>query len=83
MGRRSPTPREIRHFYVLRQSGHGGTYYLQSTAVENWIPEGVSNPGQVEISSDKKKIGFYLGFPHFKQEVEEQLVLRWWRVGKK
>ena len=63
MGRRSPTPREIRHFYVLRQSGHGGTYYLQSTAVESWIPEGVSNAGQVEISSDKKKIGFIWGFP--------------------
>jgi hypothetical protein len=63
MGRRSPTPREIRHFYVLRQSGHGGTYYLQSTPVENWIPEGVSNPGQVEISSDKKKMGFVWGFP--------------------
>ena len=62
MGRRSPTPREVRHFYVLRQSGHGGTYYLQSTAAENWIPEGVSNAGQVEISSDKKKIGFVWGF---------------------
>ena len=63
MGRRSPTPHEICHFYVLRQSGHSGTYYLQSTTVENWIPEGVSNLGQVEISSDEKKKGFIWGFP--------------------
>ena len=31
--------------------------------MESWIPEGVSNPGQVEISSDKKKMGFVWGFP--------------------
>ncbi|KAK0582422.1 hypothetical protein LWI29_025472 [Acer saccharum] len=52
------TPREIRHFYTLRQAGNGGTYFLLSLPVENWIPEGVANPGQVEISSDEKKKGF-------------------------
>ncbi|KAK0578023.1 hypothetical protein LWI29_003785 [Acer saccharum] len=41
-----PTPREIRHFYTLRQAGNGGTYFLLSSPVENWIPEGVANPGQ-------------------------------------
>ena len=50
-----PTPREIHHFYTLRQAGSSGTYFLASTAVENWIPEGVADPGQVEVSSDKKK----------------------------
>ncbi|KAK1584525.1 hypothetical protein Q3G72_033734 [Acer saccharum] len=50
-----PTPREIRHLYTLRQAGHGGTYFLLSSPVENWIPKGVANPGQVEISSDEKK----------------------------
>ena len=53
-----PTPREIRHFYTLRQAGNGGTYFLLSSPVENWIPEGVANPGQVEISDDEKKKGF-------------------------
>ncbi|KAK0575463.1 hypothetical protein LWI29_001021 [Acer saccharum] len=53
-----PTPREIRHFYTLRQAGNGGTYFLLSWSVENWIPEGVANPGQVEVSSDEKKKGF-------------------------
>ena len=53
-----PTPREIRHFYTLRQAGNGGTYFLLSSPVENWIPEGVANPGQVEISGDEKKKGF-------------------------
>ena len=58
-----PTPRDIRHFYTLRQSGHGGTYFLLSSAAENWIPEGVKDPGQVEISDDDKKKGFIWGFP--------------------
>ncbi|KAK1578078.1 hypothetical protein Q3G72_027349 [Acer saccharum] len=58
-----PTPREIPHFYTLRQAGNGGTYFLLSSPVENWIPEGVVNPGQVEISSDEKKKGFIWGFP--------------------
>ncbi|KAK0571468.1 hypothetical protein LWI29_016523 [Acer saccharum] len=58
-----PTPREIHHFYTLRQAGNGGTYFLLSSPVENWIPEGVANPGQVEISSDEKKKGFIWGFP--------------------
>ena len=58
-----PTPREIRHFYTLRQAGNSGTYFLLSSALENWIPEGVVNPGQVEISSDEKKKGFIWGFP--------------------
>ncbi|KAK0582276.1 hypothetical protein LWI29_023682 [Acer saccharum] len=44
-----PTPREIRHFYTLRQAGNGGTYFLLSSPVENWILEGVANPGQVEV----------------------------------
>ncbi|KAK0584908.1 hypothetical protein LWI29_020735 [Acer saccharum] len=58
-----PTPREIRHFYTLRQAGNGGTYFLLSSPVENWIPEGVANPGQVEVSGDEKKKGFIWGFP--------------------
>ncbi|KAK0571519.1 hypothetical protein LWI29_017437 [Acer saccharum] len=58
-----PTPREICHFYTLRQAGNGGTYFLLSSPVENWIPEGVANPGQVEISGDEKKKGFIWGFP--------------------
>ncbi|KAK0571822.1 hypothetical protein LWI29_022080 [Acer saccharum] len=58
-----PTPREIRHFYTLRQAGNGGTYFLLSSPVENWIPEGVANSGQVEISDDEKKKGFIWGFP--------------------
>ncbi|KAK0590293.1 hypothetical protein LWI29_025068 [Acer saccharum] len=58
-----PTPCEIRHFYTLRQAGNGGTYFLLSLPVENWIPEGVANPGQVEISSDEKKKSFIWGFP--------------------
>ncbi|KAK0589289.1 hypothetical protein LWI29_012148 [Acer saccharum] len=58
-----PTPREIRHFYTLRQAGNCGTYFLLSLPVENWIPEGVANPGQVEISGDEKKKGFIWGFP--------------------
>ncbi|KAK0591192.1 hypothetical protein LWI29_036709 [Acer saccharum] len=58
-----PTPREIRHFYTLRQAGNGGTYFLLSSPVENWIPEGVANPSQVEISGDEKKKGFIWGFP--------------------
>ncbi|KAK0577469.1 hypothetical protein LWI29_033344 [Acer saccharum] len=52
-----PTPHEIRHFYTLRQARNGGTYFLLSSPVENWIPEGVANPGQVEISGDEKKKG--------------------------
>ncbi|KAK0583961.1 hypothetical protein LWI29_005639 [Acer saccharum] len=59
----APTPREIRHFYTLRQAGNGGTYFLLSSSVENWILEGVANPGQVEVSSDEKKKGFIWGFP--------------------
>ncbi|KAK1580982.1 hypothetical protein Q3G72_001883 [Acer saccharum] len=59
----SPTPREIRHFYTLRQAGNSWTYFLLSSPVENWIPEGVSNLGQVEVSSDEKKKGFIWGFP--------------------
>ncbi|KAK0587791.1 hypothetical protein LWI29_029060 [Acer saccharum] len=55
-----PTPREIRHFYTLRQAGNGGTYFLLSSPVENWIPEGVANPGQVEISGDEKSGAFPL-----------------------
>ncbi|KAK0606535.1 hypothetical protein LWI29_000268 [Acer saccharum] len=62
-GYKPPTPREIRHFYTLRQAGNGGTYFLLSSPVENWIPEGVANPGQVEISGDEKKKGFIWGFP--------------------
>ncbi|KAK0578308.1 hypothetical protein LWI29_008391 [Acer saccharum] len=58
-----PTPHEIRHFYTLRQAGNGGTYFLLSSPVENWILEGVANPGQVEISGDEKKKGFIWGFP--------------------
>ncbi|KAK0577614.1 hypothetical protein LWI29_035816 [Acer saccharum] len=58
-----PPPHEIRHFYTLRQAGNGGTYFLLSSLVENWIPEGVANPGQVEVSSDEKKKGFIWGFP--------------------
>ncbi|KAK0585059.1 hypothetical protein LWI29_022835 [Acer saccharum] len=58
-----PTPREIRHLYTLRQAGHGGTYFLLSSLVENWIPKGVANPRQMEISSDEKKKGFIWGFP--------------------
>ncbi|KAK0579023.1 hypothetical protein LWI29_019784 [Acer saccharum] len=58
-----PTPREIRHFYTLRQAGNGGTYFLLSSPVENWILEGVANPSQVEVSSDEKKKGFIWGFP--------------------
>ncbi|KAK0585393.1 hypothetical protein LWI29_027841 [Acer saccharum] len=42
-----PTPREIRYFFTLRQAGNGGTYFLLSSPVENWILEGVANPGQV------------------------------------
>ncbi|KAK0595957.1 hypothetical protein LWI29_011432 [Acer saccharum] len=62
-GYRPPTPREICHFYTLRQAGNCGTYFLLSSLVENWIPEGVANPGQVEVSSDEKKKGFIWGFP--------------------
>ncbi|KAK0585702.1 hypothetical protein LWI29_032670 [Acer saccharum] len=62
-GLRAPYPREIRHFYTLRQAGNGGTYFLLSSPVENWIPEGVANPDQVEISGDEKKKGFIWGFP--------------------
>ena len=62
-GYEPPTPREIRHFYTLRQAGSSGTYFLASAAVENWIPEGAVNPGQVEVSSDEKKKGFIWGFP--------------------
>ena len=58
-----PTPREIHHFNTLRQSGNGGTYFLLSSVVENWIPEGIVNPGQIEVSSDEKKKGFIWGFP--------------------
>ncbi|KAK0608668.1 hypothetical protein LWI29_034048 [Acer saccharum] len=58
-----PTPREIHHFYTLRQAGNGGMYFLLSSPVENWILEGVANPSQVEISSDEKKKGFIWGFP--------------------
>ncbi|KAK1576572.1 hypothetical protein Q3G72_015021 [Acer saccharum] len=58
-----PTPREIHHFYTLRQAGNRGTYFLISSAVENWIPEGAANPRQVEVSSDEKKKGFIWGFP--------------------
>ncbi|KAK0575194.1 hypothetical protein LWI29_035354 [Acer saccharum] len=58
-----PTPHEIHHFYTLRQAGNGGTYFLLSLPMENWIPEGVANPGQVEISGDEKKKGFIWGFP--------------------
>ncbi|KAK0572290.1 hypothetical protein LWI29_029247 [Acer saccharum] len=50
-----PTPREICHFYTIRQAGNGGMYFLLFSPVENWIPEGVANPGQVEVSSDEKK----------------------------
>ncbi|KAK0592059.1 hypothetical protein LWI29_012594 [Acer saccharum] len=62
-GLRASYAREIRHFYTLRQAGNGGTYFLLSSPVENWIPEGVANPGQVEVSSDEKKKGFIWGFP--------------------
>ncbi|KAK4856246.1 hypothetical protein QYF36_015660 [Acer negundo] len=59
----SPSPREIRHLYILRPSGHGGTYFLLSSVAENWIPKGTVNPGQVEISDDEKKKGFIWGLP--------------------
>ncbi|KAK0575635.1 hypothetical protein LWI29_004207 [Acer saccharum] len=62
-GYETPTPREIHHFYTLRQAGNSGTYFLLSSLVENWIPEGVANLGQVEISGDEKKKGFIWGFP--------------------
>ncbi|KAK0574545.1 hypothetical protein LWI29_025263 [Acer saccharum] len=62
-GYEPPTPREIHHLYTLRQAGNSGTYFLLSSPVENWIPEGVANPGQVEISGDEKKKGFIWGFP--------------------
>ncbi|KAK0608199.1 hypothetical protein LWI29_027025 [Acer saccharum] len=62
-GYRPLTPREIRHFYTLRQVGNGGTNFLLSSPMENWIAEGVANPGQVEISNDEKKKGFIWGFP--------------------
>ncbi|KAK0593823.1 hypothetical protein LWI29_003983 [Acer saccharum] len=75
-----PTPREIRHFYTLRQAGNGGTYFLLFSPVENWIPEGVANLGQVEVSSDEKKKGFIWGFPTSKKG-GKQLVFRRWRVG--
>ncbi|KAK0574470.1 hypothetical protein LWI29_024178 [Acer saccharum] len=42
------TPSEIRHFYTLRQAGNSGTYFLLSSIVENWIPEGAANPGQAK-----------------------------------
>lgn len=58
-----PTPQEIHHFYTLRQVGNSGSYFLSSSPLENWIPEGVANPGQVEISGDEKKKGFIWGFP--------------------
>ncbi|KAK1578217.1 hypothetical protein Q3G72_028555 [Acer saccharum] len=38
-GYEPPTPREIHHFYTLRQAGNSGTYFLLSSPVENWIPE--------------------------------------------
>ena len=44
MGYGPPTPREIHHLYILRQSGHNGTYFLLSYAVENWIMEGAKDP---------------------------------------
>ncbi|KAK1587115.1 hypothetical protein Q3G72_009687 [Acer saccharum] len=62
MGYGPPIPREIHHFYTLRKSRHGATYFLLSYAVENWIPEGARDPGQVEISDDDKKKGFIWGF---------------------
>ncbi|KAK0580932.1 hypothetical protein LWI29_007831 [Acer saccharum] len=52
-GYEPPMPREIHHFYTLRQAGNSGTYFLLSSPVENWILEGVANPGQVEISGGK------------------------------
>ena len=62
-GYEPPTPHEIHHFYTLRQAGNSGTYFLLSSPVENWISEGMANPGQVEISGDEKKKGFIWGFP--------------------
>ena len=55
IGHGSPTPCKILYFYTLRQLGHGGTYFLLSFAMENWIPEGVKKSGQVEILDDDKK----------------------------
>ena len=49
-----PTPREIFHVYSMRQLGHGGTYFLLSSIVENWIPKATKDPGQIEISDDDK-----------------------------
>ena len=56
-------PHEIRHFYTLRQAGHGGTYFLLSSPVKNWIPEGAVNPEPVQVFDDEKKKGFIWGLP--------------------
>ncbi|KAK1566835.1 hypothetical protein Q3G72_004712 [Acer saccharum] len=54
MKRPPPTPREIRHFYSLRQLGKSGIYFLYSTKPEHWIPKDVEVCGQVESTTDEK-----------------------------
>ena len=60
-GYEAPTPCEIRHFYSLRPSGNGGTYYLSFTPAKHWMPKGVVNPGRVEVSEDDKEKRFLWG----------------------
>ena len=63
-GYEAPMPREIRHFYSLRPAGHGGTYFLSSTPMKNWIPKGAVNPGKVQVSNDEKEKGFLWGLSY-------------------
>ncbi|KAK3204636.1 hypothetical protein Dsin_018682 [Dipteronia sinensis] len=36
------TPEEIRNFYTLGQSDNGGTFHLQPSSVNHWIPPGAT-----------------------------------------
>ena len=58
-----PTPREIRHFYTLRQSVRSGTYFLLSSKPDHWIPKGVKVVGKVDSTKEDKAKGFVWGFP--------------------
>ena len=58
-----PTPREIRYFYTLRQSGRSGTYFLLSSKPDHWIPKGVEVIGKVDTTKEDKAKGFIWGFP--------------------